>query len=332
MSNTVSRKLLVFCFAFILLTLISGLRPLGLDGDSLNYVRTLDTRYPEINLLDKEPMFWVINEFNHSFLSGQYTTFFLVFAFIGTFLKLLSIYKMSKAPYLSLALYIFLYFIVHEMTQIRTGVAAGLFLLAINDYFKKDMRSYFLMISLASLFHYSAILGLLLLLFKRDSFRPLNYIFLLAASFISSVFNMGNPISLIMSFLPDFLGLKLRLYMNLLEDNKSWEFNKLNHYYLSLIVMSMFLILNHKKIIDKSDILLLKIFIFGVASFYFLSSIPVIAFRVSEFYLVVSIILLPNLRSAFKPKSLYLSILLIWGFVIFLSQGIGKNINYEILF
>jgi len=328
----VPRKFIVFSFALILLTLVSGLRPLGLDGDSLNYVQILDSRYPEVNLFAKEPAFWLINEFNHSFLSGHYTTFFLIFALIGTFLKLLSIYKMSKAPYLSLLLYVFLYFILHEMTQIRTGVAAGLFLLAINYYFNKDMRSYFLTILLACLFHYSAILGLILLLFKRDSFSLLNYALLLASSFIFTFFNGGKSLSLISSLLPDFLVVKLSLYMNLLESDRSWEINIFNYYYLSLIVISMFMILNHKRIKDKSDIFLLKIFVFGVASFYFLSSIPVIAFRVSEFYLVVSIILLANLSSVFKQKSLYISLILTWGLTIFVFQGIAKNINYEILF
>lgn len=332
MPFTVSKKLLIFSFAFIVLVLIAGLRPVGLDNDSSNYVQILHVSIAEANFLDKEPFFWLINEFNNSFFSSQTVTFFLIFAFIGVFYKLIAVYKISKAPYVSLALYVLLYFILHEMTQIRVGVAAGLFLLAINDYFKKDMVQFFFKVAVACLFHYSAVLGLLLLFLKRDSFNPFVYATVLFSSLMFAFLIGGNFLSSILPFLPDFLSFKLALYIELLKEERFSEINKFNFYYFSLLVMSVFFILNYRKIKDNIDLLFLKVFVFGVASFYFLSFLPVLAFRVSEFYLVVLIVLLANLSLVFRQRSLYIAVILTWGLVLFVSQGVLKNLNFEVLF
>ncbi|WP_256742632.1 EpsG family protein, partial [Cronobacter sakazakii] len=48
-------------------------------------------------------------------------------------IKLHAIKKISSSPILSLIIYIAFYYILHDMTQIRAGVAAGLFLLAIRE-------------------------------------------------------------------------------------------------------------------------------------------------------------------------------------------------------
>lgn len=332
MEFTVSKKFLIFCSAFIVLVLIAGLRPVGLDNDSSNYVQVLHVSIFEANFIDKEPFFWLINEFNRSFFSGRTETFFLIFAFIGVFYKLFAVYKISKAPYLSLTLYVLIYFILHEMTQIRVGVAAGLFLLAIDDYFKKDMMKFFFKIAIACLFHYSAILGLLLLFFKRDSFNPIVYFSILFSSLLFAFLVGGSFLNAIVNYLPSFLSYKLVLYMDLLEEGRFSAINVFNIYYLSLFVMSVFFIFNYKKIKDGSDLLFLKVFIVGVSSFYLFSFLPVLAFRVSEFYLIVLIIIIANLYLIFKQKIILVSVIFSWGLIMFVSQGLMKNTNFGVLF
>jgi hypothetical protein len=116
----------LFWTTALIFILIAGLRPIGLDRDSINYAELIQSTV-DVNLLDKEPAFWIIKRFNDIFFFGNIHTFFLIFATLGVSIKFLAIKRLSKLPLLSLIAYLSLYFILHEMTQIRAGVAAGLF-------------------------------------------------------------------------------------------------------------------------------------------------------------------------------------------------------------
>jgi len=73
---TISYRTLYFIVIGILLILIAGLRPIGIDRDSLNYASLLNISLSEGNFLDKEPAFWIINEFNKILFGGNEQTFF----------------------------------------------------------------------------------------------------------------------------------------------------------------------------------------------------------------------------------------------------------------
>ena len=327
-----SKILLVFAGSFVLLALISGLRPIGLDKDSLNYVGVLHVSLVDANFIDKEPFFWLIVELNNFLFLGNPVSFFLVFAFIGVFVKLFAIYKISKKPYTSIALYILLYFILHEMTQIRAGIAAGLFLLAVDDLDKNKTTLYILKVLIGVFFHYSAILCLLFLFLKREKFNPHLYLVIIIGSIGSGILIGENFLDSIIPLLPEFLGVKLSLYLQFLREGEQSELNSVNYYYISILIFSLFLIYNYQKIKDSVDLLLIKIFIIGVSSFYLLSFFPVLAFRVSEFFLVVLIVLLPNISSIFKEKFVYVVFIISWATLFFISQGLLKNLNFKVLF
>lgn len=327
----ISKKSLVFSCVFILLSLLAGFRPIGLDRDSLNYVGILHLRLSEANLFDKEPFYWIISEFNHFVFSGHSTTFFLLFALVGVFFKLLAIFKISKSPFFSIILYIFLYFILHEMTQIRVGVASGLFLLSIKEYWNKKYLNYFLITVTACLFHYTAVLGFLLLFLRRDRFDSFFCAAALCLSVIVGLFVNAQVLQLFLVFLPDFLSFKLQLYIDLYQDGSHADINIYNFYYLSLLMIAAFMLVYRKRVSDPFDLFLIKIFIVGLSGFYFFSFLPVMAFRVSEFFLVVIIVLLANFSYVFKPRAIYILFIGFWSFLIFVSQGIVKNINFEVL-
>lgn len=139
---TISSKTLILILVGILLILVAGLRPIGIDGDSLNYVGVLHVSLSEANFIDKEPTFWIINELNKILFGGNEQTFFLIFAILGVSLKLLAIKKLSLLPFYSIFVYICLYFILHEMTQIRVGVATAIFLLAIPDIYNRNFKTF----------------------------------------------------------------------------------------------------------------------------------------------------------------------------------------------
>jgi hypothetical protein len=56
----------MFWATALILILIAGLRPIGLDRDSITYANYIQS-YKDINLLALEPAFWVIKWFNDIF-------------------------------------------------------------------------------------------------------------------------------------------------------------------------------------------------------------------------------------------------------------------------
>ena len=325
----VSSKKLRFTFLGLLLILIAGLRPIGIDRDSLSYVSFLHISLSDANFINKEPAFWIINELNRILFGGNEHTFFLIFAIIGITLKFFAIKKLSLSPIFSVFTYVCLYFILHEMTQIRAGVATAIFLLAIQDIYNRNLKSFLLKTILAMMFHYSAIIMLPVYFlnpykinFKFFFFLPIFGVFLM---FIG--INVITILNSFLSILPDFLANKAELYILLLDDGKFNEINVFNFYYGSLLLIYYIMLLYHNYFKSKYDVLLLKLFGLMLFFFYFLSSFPVLAFRVSEFFGVVLIILIPHFAIIFKEKTIAKIPLSLWLTVYLVVIMISRNLN-----
>ncbi|MBQ4776526.1 EpsG family protein [Pectobacterium versatile] len=323
-----------FLFIGTILILCAGLRPVGLDRDSSNYIQILHISLKDADFFDKEPGFWFLNELNNLFFNGDVNHLFIMFSVLGVSLKLLAIRKLSLNPVLSVFLYITLYFILHEMTQMRVGVASGLFLLGLYDLCNDNKKSFFLKISIATLFHYSAILGFLVLFFDKKKINKIFYTLIpLFSVLVSAIFDTSSFVRMTSYILPGFIQYKLELYSNLLKEGEYSDINIFNFYYISLLFFYLFFVFISDKTKSSLDILLIKIFGAMMFSFYAFTFLPVVAFRVSEFLGIVIIILMANAAKWFKIESrfIYILIIVIWGMAYFISQGIMKNLNFEAL-
>jgi hypothetical protein len=297
----------------LFLILIAGLRPIGLDRDSIEYAKIIQSSI-DVNLLDKEPTFWIIKYFNDIFFFGDVHTFFLIFATLGISIKFLAIKKISKMPLLSVIVYLSIYFILHEMTQIRAGVAAGLFLLSIPDIYNRNFRKFIIKALLAISFHYSAIV-MIPLYFLHPKKLNVAYILLPIVGLISAYFGLSKILlSNLANLAPNFLAYKINTYLTLLELGEHSEINIVNFYYTSLLFFTYlgFFLYIKNKIKNDYNVLFLKILALSLFSFYFFSSVPVFAFRVSEFLNVVTVIFLPNFILYFKQKKLVFILLAIF--------------------
>jgi hypothetical protein len=299
----------------LILILIAGLRPIGLDRDSITYAELIKSTV-DANFLDKELAFWIIKGFNDIFFFGNIHTFFLIFATLGVSIKFLAIKRLSKVHLLSLIVYLSLYFILHEMTQIRTGVAAGLFLLSIPDIYDRNFRKFIIKFLLAFSFHYSAIV-MLPLYFLNPKKLNIIYFLLPIVGFILAIFNLSLFFLLNFSqMLPNFLAYKINIYLDLLKLGEHSEINIINVYYSFLLftiyIYFCFFLYVKNKIKNNYDILFIKTLTISLFSFYFFSDVPVFAFRISEFLNIVVIIFLPNLILYFKQKKLILSLMILF--------------------
>lgn len=327
---TISSKTLILTFIGILLILIAGLRPIGIDGDSLNYIGVLGVSLSEANFIDKEPTFWIINEFNKILFTGNNQTFFLIFAIIGVTLKILAIQKLSLLPIFSVFTYVCLYFILHEMTQIRAGIATAIFLLAIPDIYNRNLKSFLFKTILAMMFHYSAVLMLLVYFLNphKINFKIFGFLPIIGVIFMLVGINVITILNPFLFILPDFIANKIELYILLLDDGKFSEINVFNFYYGSLLVLYCTMILYYNYFKSQYDILFIKIFGSMLFFFYFSSAIPVLAFRISEFFGVVLIILIPHFALIFKQKITAKIPLILWLTIYLIFIMIFKNLNF----
>lgn len=313
----------------ILLILIAGFRPIGIDRDSLNYVSVLQYPLSENSLLVNEPFFLLLIYVNNIFFGAEPRTFFLMFAMLGVSWKLYAIDKVAAFPLLSVITYIFLYFVLHEMTQIRVGVAAAIFLASIPDIASKNRRGFLVKTAVAMSFHYSAIIMLPLYFLNAKKFSKYFYfslpLFGLACALANSV--TLPMFAFLIGLLPESIGYKLNIYVLFLSEDDQSKIRLFNPYYMSLTLLYMFLVAKYALLKSDYDILLLKIFGFALFAYFALSFVPVFSFRIAEFWGVVLIILIPNALLMFSEKLIPAFIATIWMAGYFAAIMVGQNLS-----
>jgi len=309
------------------LILIAGFRPIGVGKDSANYALYLT--YSNLSIFDKEPMFGLLKYINSILFNSEAQTFFIMFAILGVTLKIVAIMRLSLLPLLSIITYISLYFVLHEMTQIRAGVAAGFFLLAIPDIVNRNKKKFLIKIFLASLFHYSAIVMIFTYFINA---KKINLAYYLIFPLVGFLFASEKELSLffiefVTNLLPDFLSSKINLYLLLMGSGTYDHINIFNFYYTSLVFIYLLSLSNYKMFKSEYDLLMIKILGIMLTLFYLLSALPVLAFRVSELFGVVLIILIPHMLLLFKQKLFVLLPLLIWLLTYFFAIMLSQNLK-----
>jgi len=284
---------------------IAGFRPVGVDRDSEGYASLIHSFITthKYNLIRTEPFFYLIINVSKFLFDDVARGVFILYALLGVSLKLYAIKKISSFPLLSLIVYFCFYFVLHEMTQIRVGVAASIFLLAIPDIVNKNLKSFLIKTTLATLFHYVSIIMLFIYLINSKHNKQLFYLFLPLIGILLSFSNVGKFfLTSIVNFLPGFMSYKIDLYLNAQKIGMHNEINVFNIYYCSLLIIYYFAIINMNKFKKEIDILQIKIIGWMLFSIYFFSFLPVLAFRISEFLGVSLIFFLPDIISIVREK------------------------------
>lgn len=331
----VKRDLLFFIFAFVVLFLFAGFRPVGLDNDSIAYVDFFNNiRYKnEYGFFTKEPTLWLFVYLSKNIIIWEYSRqILLLYAWVGVFVKLWSIYKVCEKKILGLVTYFFLFYILHEMTQIRVAVATGFFLYGLLNLAEGNRKAYLIKILIATLFHFSSIVALPLafLCSKKINFY---YIFLPILSLLISVVNF--PMLALMKLtpvLPPFIGQKISVYLDLYKSGIFTDITLFNPFIVSIIGFYYFFYFNKDRFNREIEVLSFKITGWAIFVFYFFSALPVLAFRISEFYSVGLIVLLPLIHTWFKQKKLILLLVLSWMVAYFYFIMLAKNLNVEVIF
>ena len=271
------------------------------------------------------------------FLGFAFSGFLIVVAFISITIKVSTFHyfcKKNEESFFSLIVvyYFTTFYLLHDMTQIREGIACGIFLFSLNPLQKGNIRQYVLLFLVAFFFHYSSILMLLLIPLKKNRLGPL-FLMLPIFGFLFhgkslSIFENESIMSVLSTVLPPVAD-KISKYVDLLSKGEHDNINVFNIVYLMEMVLFYFYYFSRNKDMQNWEILFFKIFSLSLFSFYFFSDVPVFAFRLAEFFGQVDLILIPFLFSKIRPKEIgHLLFLLYCGALLYnniVKQGLFRH-------
>jgi hypothetical protein len=297
-----------FYFFAMLLIITAAFRGDG-DFDYNGYV----TFFNREDTFIIEPTFLLITSFIKYFLGSNPLYMFVFYAIFGVSLKIVAIKQLTNFWFLSLLIYLSNFFILHEMTQIRAGIASAILLLCIKPIFERDWKRFLLLSILAFLFHYSAIVILPFWFINNKSIKlwllvsiPFSYlIYFIGINFIIAV-----PIPGVQE--------KVIMYQKLreLESIEGKTTNVFNLVFLSRVAIFYLLLfkydLIHKH--NKYFPILIKIYSISLASYLVFANIPAFSSRINELTGIVEIILIPFIYYVFKPVFFSRSIVVFIGF------------------
>lgn len=170
-------KKIILTAVVVVLILFAGLRNIGVDADSLNYLYWLEQiQGPnELNsILLKDPAFYVLTN-AASGLNLGITAVFMSYAAIGLWSKFAVIKQSISIEHAPIFLYLYFCraYLPFDMTAIRAGTAMGLASLALILFFQKSIFKSVLLFITAITFHLSALIifPFFVLLYFKYSFK-----------------------------------------------------------------------------------------------------------------------------------------------------------------
>lgn len=327
-TDQISKKksLIVYFFFGFSLIFIAGLR----DGTNMPDYSTYAGYYQAIVsgqlLYFIEISFIYIAEISNLILNNNSIILFLIYAFIGVSLKLYAIKSLSHFIFYSLVIYISNYFILHEMIQIRAGVASALILLSVIPIYERSFTRFFILVGIATLFHYSSFIFIFLYFLRRDHLNKTFFILLILSSYaIYFILTRLDLIGFISNYIP-FVGIldKLATYQDV-EDR--FVLNVFGLYPLTRILILLFFLYFSRYIhsYNKYFYILLKMYGLGIFAYIALAIYPHISVRIGYTLLLSEIVLIPCLIYTIKGYYTSRLIVILYGFLAFFLNVFFTN-------
>lgn len=306
----------------VVMALVAGFRPDDVDHDYMTYVEMYYNSFS----ISTEVTFIMIVSFVE-LLFNDVTFLFVIYALIALAVHALAVKRLSSLWFLSLLVYLSNYYLLHEMNQIRVGVSAGLFLVALYYLGNGERRRFLLFAFFATLFHYTAFVLFFFAFFDGKPFKKWQYYFYLSIIPFAYLLYFLH-ISILTTIPIPYFEEKLRLYQALQAGGGMWdEINVFNLVLLTKIAMTLFLLWKSSLVYEynKYVYLFLKIEVLSIAAWVALCEMPVVAMRLSELLGVVEMVLFPMLFYTVKPSWLGKSVVIVVaGVLLFISLYYNK--------
>lgn len=301
----------------VLLTVFAGTR-LNIDNDHMMYVYDFKNAIKDLGLNKTYELCMVlIPNLGKVFFykTDDILKFcFLTFAFLGVFTKMEAIRKYSNQYFLSFILYVSYLFIMQEMVTIRAGVASGIFLLVLRFLVEGKWKKYMLWVSTALLFHYSAVLFLIIGVVIRFNIKIKYYYFGLLGCFVVIALKL-NILKLL--FLDKIFPV-VATYLEILEWSDEEKLNIFNFKIIFSLLFFFFFAWQYKKLEnDKWFGVLFRVHIISLMVFFSLSNTAMVfSARSFDLISVVQILLFPMVLKILPSRLKVLG----WAFIIAFSM------------
>lgn len=232
-------------------------------------------------------------------LTGSERFCFSIIAFLTLYIAYLALLKLSKYVGYSLIIYFLSLCVYVLLGQIRQGISISLGLLAISFWLDTKYKSFFAAVLIASLFHITAFILLLIPILRYFNLRFLYCVCLVSFSFVFvDVFKSAIPFLVTHINLGGFASGKLTAYSNSAYA-ETVGFAPIQIYYLVLVSLLVFY---SNTINNERFNFMLKVFIVGVILNFSLNSFNVLL-RLTYYFLVFDCVLISYF--IFKLKSFH---------------------------
>lgn len=312
--NFLILKKIFIIYLFFIFSFIVAFQLFGYSKDYFNYLELLST-----NTLKIEPTWSFIRYIFHN--NVIYILLFVTF--ISLLLKY-QFFDLNNNGIELLLFYLVTYYLLHEYTQIRVALAIGIYLKGIKYITQRKFWKYFFFYLLAGITHYSLLI--LFPLYFLYSFRLkiiviIPYIIFLLSFFLSNKIKENDFISEILIFLKLELINGYYLAKRTQESKVFYLLAKKQLLCLLILLVCYYIFIVKKIKIPASVKLSICCVSYSLILFYICSFTPfeVMATRFSEILIYFAIILLTQLKSFIKEKSIYS--LLVFSVVIFFSYS-----------
>lgn len=296
-----------FIFIAVILVLFAGTR-LNIDADYLMYYKNMQyiEKTPKDfteRLVPVEWCLYVIPHFFELFFYSQVDIIrasFFTFALCGVLAKLIAIKRFAAFFFLSIILYVSDLYFMQDMTTIRAGVAAGIFLLSLDDLDKNNNKGFLIKLLFCFFFHSSSVLFIIPWIMLKFKLNIKFYYFTAVVSLITALAKV-NIITLL--FL-DRIFPRVEGYIKAMEWMKEKEANIFNFkaIFAMMIIMAFAFFYKRMKDIPYFETLF-KIHIISLCLFFLLSgSAQVFSIRTFEMFSIIQTLLYPLLIFIFTPK------------------------------
>lgn len=302
------RICLVFCFC--ILVIFAGLRDIDVSKDGENYVTGFQTMGAPLEYFSKfddwfffEPAYYLFPSLLRLAFPTYYVFLvFLLFAIIGVHINLKGIFKLSLFPILSVVVYYSHNYLLHEMTQIRVGVACGLLLLSTYYHFHKKHIAFIFSILIALLFHYVALLTALIFFLKSTTFSRKWALLILIIAMMIAVVRSDLLITPLLQLNFVFI-LKLVKTLQGMDEERN-AINIFNVAFLMNLAVLIWIIIKAHTIQQKNKYayLAIKVHLLSVVLYFLFSAISMVAFRLYEFFGIISIVTVPFIVHTLRIK------------------------------
>lgn len=226
----------------------------------------------------------------------SFHSFLLCCAVLAISLKIIAICNITPLILGSLVVYLGHIFILHDMIQIRCGIASSFFLLAIYSKVNHNLKKFIFFSFLAFLFHYSAIIIFPLWFLSTTRSHKYLYLILIVLCYL---WGTSFPIANLIQYIP-IAGIQnlWKMYEHTLGDEMN-IFGIMQLFRLGICIF-LFIFIDKISLYNKYAIFLLKIYALSIVAFVLFSGVPTMAQRISELYQVVEILLIPMLVYTIK--------------------------------